>query len=384
MLDFISLGPLIAGILYLAENFLLLYFFLTPRRSGLFQAAAWLITAVAVYLPYLDAGLREVAYPLMRYLLGCLYLIPCALIFKETLQAKVFVFFMNYSLTQLIYLISMYLDRLLSPPVPQLYVIAGLLLELAALPLVFRYLRAPVKDIIGIIDQQRAIFTAFPILSFALLAYYGLQEFEPPTFITLVLSTILMFFSYYLIAISISIAKRQQELERISDSDSLTGIYNRRHMERRIDEELKRYRRTEQAFALVIIDIDFFKRVNDRHGHDCGDYLLKEIVKDLGNAVRANDTLARWGGEEFLLLSPATNGERAARLAERIRSAIEERRYEYGAESVFVTITLGVSVARPGDTPSSAVKRADLALYRGKQSGRNRVVLYEDIEGEEG
>jgi diguanylate cyclase (GGDEF)-like protein len=380
MLEFISPLPVIVGTLYLAVNLILLYIFLTPRRSPPFQVAALLAAAVAAYLPYLHAGLREAAYPLMRYLLGCVYLVPCILIFRESFQAKIFVFFMNYTLTQLIYLIFMYLDRLLSPSMPRLCIIAGLSLELAALPLVAKRLKAPVREILGIIDRRSAAFTAFPILSFALLAYYGLQEFRPSTIVPLALTTGLIFFSYYLISASISASKRQRELERISYSDSLTGIYNRRHMERRIDEELGRCRRTGQAFSLVLIDIDFFKRVNDERGHDCGDFLLKAIVGDIAAAVRANDTLARWGGEEFLLLLPATDGERAAGLAERVRTRIEAMKHEYAGAAISVTATLGVSVSAPDDARHAVVKRADVALYRGKEAGRNRVVLYDELE----
>jgi diguanylate cyclase (GGDEF)-like protein len=384
MLEFISPLPLIVGTLYLTVNLILLYIFLTPRRSPAFQAAVLLAAAAAAYLPYLNAGLRELAYPLMRYLLGCLYLVPCILIFKESFQAKIFVFFMNYTLTQLIFLLFTYFDRLLSPSMPQLCVIAGLTLELAALPLAAKRLKAPVREILGLIDRRSAAFTAFPILSFALLAYYGLQEFRPSTIIPLGLTTVLIFYAYYLISASISASRRQRELERISYSDSLTGSYNRRHMERRIDEELGRYRRTGQAFSLILIDIDFFKRVNDEHGHDCGDFLLKAIVGDISAAVRAADTLARWGGEEFLLLLPATDGERAAALAERVRSRIEAREHEYAGAAISVTATLGLSVSGPGDGRAEVVKRADVALYRGKEAGRNRVVRNDGPEEAEG
>ncbi len=369
------LSLLVTGGLYLVENIILLYVFLTPGRSRAFQAAAFGITAIAAFLPYFVGRVFE-AYPIARYLLGCLYLAPCVLIFKESIRAKIFVFFMNYSITQFIYLLSLYLDRLISPPVQQLCVMLGLLAELAALPLAFRYLRKPVRSIIGIIDSQRPSFTAFPILSFILLAYYGLHEFEALSIIPILLSIALIVFTYYLISVSISTARRQIELERLSDTDPLTGIHNRRHMERRIDEELGRYRRTGQALALAMIDIDYFKKVNDRHGHDCGDFLLKEIVKEIGAEVRANDILARWGGEEFLLLLPATEGGSALILAERVRARIEGRTWRYGAVSFRATVTLGLSVAAIDDSAESLVKRADVALYEGKNAGRNRSVMY--------
>jgi len=370
------LSLLVTGALYLVENILLLYIFLTPRRSRSFQAAVFLMTAAAAFFPYLIGRVFE-AYPIARYLLGCFYLVPCVLIFKETIRAKIFVFFMNYSATQFIYLLSLYLDRLISPPIPQLCVMLGLLAELAALPLAVRYLRKPVRGIIGIIDSQRPSFTLFPILSFALLAYYGVREFEAVSIIPIALSIALIFFTYYLISVSITTARRQIELERLSDTDDLTGIHNRRYMERRVAEELSRHGRTGELFSLAMIDIDFFKKVNDEHGHDFGDFILKEIVGEIGASVRTNDILARWGGEEFLLLLSATDGDRALILAERVRKRIEERRCRFGSKSISVTATLGLAVAQAGDSTESLVKRADVALYRGKNSGRNRSVLYD-------
>ncbi len=372
--------PLVGG-LYQIENILLLYIFLTRRRSLLLHGAAWIAVTAAVYLLYPHLGFLKAGFYLREYALGCLYLIPRLLFFRETLPVKLFVFFMNFSLTQLTYLIFTYLDRLLSTRIPRFYVLAGLLLELAALPLVHRYAKPYLKNILAVMNRNNVVFVFFPILSFALLAYYGvLNSFVLSTFIPLVLSTLLILFSYYMISVSISTAKRGQELERISNSDSLTGVFNRRHMEQRIREEFNRYNETGMEFSLILIDIDFFKAVNDKYGHDCGDKLLVEIVRDIGGAVRQNDIVARWGGEEFLLLLPGTRGEQAAKLAERVRKAVEERRHEYGGLSLSATITLGAAVARPGDTLSALIKRADIALYRGKRKGRNLAILFDETD----
>jgi len=115
------------------------------------------------------------------------------------------------------------------------------------------------------------------------------------------------------------------------------------------------------------------------YGHDCGDKILIEIVKDISRAVRSNDTVARWGGEEFIILLPATNSEHAATLAERIRKTISENRYDCSGDLISVTLTLGVSVTVPGDTMSDIIKRADVALYYGKQKSRNCVVISDDV-----
>lgn len=372
---------LFIGSLYLTVNLFLLYIFLTPRRSRFFQAAALIITGLAVYYlcyPYTD--LLNPRFLLRDYMLGTLFLIPCVLIFKESLQAKIFVYFMNYSLTQLTFLIFIYLDHLIKTGIPQLCILIGLILELAALPLINRCFKAPVRDIIRTLSSQYPVFTLFPILSFLLLAYYALQgTFTVSTFITLVLSTILIFFTYYLMSVSITATRRQQELELISNTDSLTGISNRRHIERRLKEEFKRYQKTGIEFAVIMSDIDFFKNINDRYGHDCGDKILIEIVKDISRAVRSNDTVARWGGEEFIILLPATNSEHAATLAERIRKTISENRYDCSGDLISVTLTLGVSVTVPGDTMSDIIKRADVALYYGKQKSRNCVVISDDV-----
>jgi len=365
---------------FLVENILFLYIFLTPGKKRLFQCAAFAATWVIANLLrkiLLDYGIGTLP---VSHIVGTFYLIPCVLIFKETIQAKIFVFFMIYSLTQSIYLVFMRIDLFLSPPVPQTYVLVGMLLELASLPLINRYVRSPVRNIIKIINFQNPVFTLFPILSFLLLAVYGLQwTYRYTTFITLVLTTSLIFFSYYLVAVSISGARRLQELELISMTDSLTGLYNRRYMEKKIRQEYQHYLRTGIGFALASADIDFFKNVNDRYGHDCGDSLLKAVSGVFLGSVRTYDTVARWGGEEFLFLFPAASEQQAMELAERIRKRVEAGSYIPADESAVVTITIGVSVIIPGDTVDGLIKRADIAMYHGKGKSRNCVVSYYDI-----
>ncbi|RDG29698.1 GGDEF domain-containing protein [Oceanispirochaeta sp. M1] len=165
-------------------------------------------------------------------------------------------------------------------------------------------------------------------------------------------------------------------------TDSLTGLYNRRYMEQQIQQEYKRYQKSGTEFALVSSDIDFFKNINDLYGHDCGDYLLKSITKDIRKSIRTYDTVARWGGEEFLLLLPATDRVQAITLAERIRKTVEEHRYEFDGsnQSVSVTLTLGVSVVNSGDTIDGMIKRADIALYYGKRKSRNCVISFDEIK----
>jgi diguanylate cyclase (GGDEF)-like protein len=288
---------------------------------------------------------------------------------------------MIYSLTQLVYLVFIHIDRFLAPEIPETYVLAGMLIELAVLPLVNRYLKESVRDILEIINQQNLVFTIYPVLSFLLFATFGLQRtYTLFTFIILILSTTLIFFSYYLIAITIIGTRLHQELEFMSMTDSLTGLNNRRYMEKKIRQMYDHYRKTGMEFALACADIDYFKNINDLYGHACGDIILKSLAEDISRTIRENDSVARWGGEEFLILMPATSEVQAVEMAERVRRMIETGRYESDYISVPVTVTVGVTVIRPDDTPESLFKRTDMALYFGKRKSRNCVTSFKELD----
>ncbi|MFP5221923.1 MAG: diguanylate cyclase [Acidobacteriota bacterium] len=177
----------------------------------------------------------------------------------------------------------------------------------------------------------------------------------------------------------LELAKRTLEgmnirLEMASRTDLLTGLFNRRHFEETAPQEHARYVRTGKRFSVVLCDIDFFKNVNDLHGHDAGDRLLRMVGEDLSRSVRPYDILVRWGGEEFLLFLPSTDADLAAAIAERIRQDIGGRVYTYEGHSLRLSATLGVATVRDGESVSEVIRRADVALYEGKRSGRNRVV----------
>jgi len=380
MSEFTLILIMLSRAVFLITNILLDYSFLTSTRPIWFQATAFVGTWVVGYF------LRGLLSPMITdvfvlgYVLSLLYMIPIAIVFRETLHAKLFVYFMVFSVSQCIFLVFLYLEVLVFQHVVGGLLLTALLLELASIPLIRRYITPHVRNILEVINQQNPIFAVFPVLSFILVAFYGVQRaYLLPNFITLVLTNILIFFSYYLIAISIAQTKRNQQLTVTSRTDSLTGLYNRRHMEQRILEEYERYQRTAAEFALIIADIDLFKEMNDLYGHACGDCLLESVSEDLRKAVREYDAVARWGGDEFLILLPATNEENAVRLAERIRETVEKRRYAYEAEVLSVTLTLGVSVIRSGDTASSIIKKADTVMYQGKREGRNCVVSFDGI-----
>lgn len=159
------------------------------------------------------------------------------------------------------------------------------------------------------------------------------------------------------------------ELEALSVTDTLTGLYNRRFYDKELDSQLAQYQRTQQKFALILIDIDFFKAVNDSHGHETGDTVLKVVSQQLKRNLREIDTLARIGGEEFAVILPNCDVDAAITAAERHRTAIEEI-----SEFPFkVTASFGVADILDGDTKTSVYKRADNALYLSKSNGRNCV-----------
>lgn len=160
------------------------------------------------------------------------------------------------------------------------------------------------------------------------------------------------------------------ELEHKATHDVLTGACNRLRADRVLDEEVRRAARVGPCPALIMIDIDRFKVVNDRFGHPVGDQVLQTLVTRLSARIRETDLLARWGGEEFLVILPGTDEDGAVRLAETLRTTMAETRIP---EAGRVTISLGVAAHHPGESVADWVGRADAALYEAKRAGRNRV-----------
>jgi diguanylate cyclase (GGDEF)-like protein/PAS domain S-box-containing protein len=163
-------------------------------------------------------------------------------------------------------------------------------------------------------------------------------------------------------------------LEIESKIDSLTGLYNRRYILGKINEEIIRYKRSGKEFSVVIADIDFFKKVNDTYGHDFGDVVLKDVSEILKSTLREQDCISRWGGEEFLILIVESDLKRASLIANRMREKIEEKIFEHNFKKLSVTMTFGVSVYSDNESIDDMIKKADDALYKGKKTGRNRVV----------
>jgi diguanylate cyclase (GGDEF)-like protein len=167
-----------------------------------------------------------------------------------------------------------------------------------------------------------------------------------------------------------------RELERKINQDPLTGAYNRRAYNQRIEDEMDRFLRYGTLFSLLFIDADHFKNINDTYGHAIGDKCLQEIIKRASKLIRKSDMLARYGGEEFVLVMPETDAANAKNVAEKIRKTIERIAFLYKKDAVKVTVSIGVTQVRENDAvPQDVLGRADAAVYQAKQDGRNRVVL---------
>jgi diguanylate cyclase (GGDEF)-like protein len=166
------------------------------------------------------------------------------------------------------------------------------------------------------------------------------------------------------------------QLKEESLQDPLTKLYNRRGLNLNFEQKLITIS-PYSPLSLILIDIDYFKKINDKYGHDIGDICLIEVAEILKNTLRKNDIIARFGGEEFIIVLPRTSKKEAATIAENIRYTIDQGRFS--SFELPLTITLGMTVTvEKNDTILKIIKRADKALYKGKDKGRNRVELSED------
>jgi diguanylate cyclase (GGDEF)-like protein len=169
-----------------------------------------------------------------------------------------------------------------------------------------------------------------------------------------------------------TLRERNEELERLSASDSLTGLSNRRILTQRLSEELLRAQRQSHSFAVLMLDVDHFKKYNDAYGHPAGDEVLKKVANVLRTCTRAGDCTARYGGEEFAVLLSGKSGDTALQLAERIRERVAAEEFVGGK----VTISGGIAeFPHHGHTAEAVISSADEALYEAKRQGRNRVVF---------
>ncbi len=189
-----------------------------------------------------------------------------------------------------------------------------------------------------------------------------------------------------LAAVGLYLRKRYSDLRKesagyqvLSATDALTGVLNRTGLQQALERRHKAGREQVKT-SLMVLDIDHFKRINDSAGHDAGDQILRMFADLIGRNVRAQDRVARWGGEEFVLVCDGVSGDAARAIGEKLRQAVSQHRFEPQGRPVKVTVSIGIACGKPGESFDELFKRADIALYKAKADGRNRVHMAEDDE----
>ncbi len=168
-------------------------------------------------------------------------------------------------------------------------------------------------------------------------------------------------------------ASYHEEIYRLMTIDGLTQLFNRRYFDETLEREVNRCTRYKRPLALVVMDIDHFKQKNDRFGHVAGDAVLRQLAQTVRPKLRREDIFARTGGEEFSLILPEVSLAGAKITAEKVRETVAEAMFTFDEEVIHCTVSLGVAELLGGESPNALYKRADAALYRAKEGGRNRV-----------
>jgi diguanylate cyclase (GGDEF)-like protein len=182
-------------------------------------------------------------------------------------------------------------------------------------------------------------------------------------------------------ATSLANARFHAEIERLAVTDGLTGLFNHRHFQERLAHEFDRLGRFEEPASLLLIDIDFFKKINDTYGHPVGDSVLKKVADIIRKTIRTVDIPARYGGEEFAVILIGTDAGGAMKMAERLRKYVADARFSSGRNSFSITISIGISTyAKDVKGKEALIERTDKALYDAKGSGRNRSILWSETK----
>lgn len=370
---------------------------LTRKKSIKFCIVAFILNTLFIFLNaiYLSEHIHnEGTLKVLIYLLFFSYLIYLNLVFKESLSKKIFTFFsivMFFTIT--LFIATPFLELVsdmydVDYPQNLMYFlrisINGLFLFIS-----YFWIGKHYKTSLNLVsDKIIKYMSLYPAIAFLLL----ITNFTTPTRIShlknfnsiydMILFLLFIIVGYVLVFVGIASAStvvsmqyNLEQLELISKTDSLTGLYNRRYITEKLENEFINYKQTKNNFSLIIADIDHFKNINDTYGHNCGDQVLKSVAKNLQDEVQEQGIVSRWGGEEFLILLPETEIEDARILADKIRKFIEEEIIEYNGIQVSITLTLGIAVNEAQETIDDTIKKADDALYQGKNQGRNCVVL---------
>ena len=181
------------------------------------------------------------------------------------------------------------------------------------------------------------------------------------------------------LARTIAAVREMQKLRQEATTDSITGLANARASLKRMEEENERARREDKPLALLFFDLNRFKAVNDTHGHEAGDKLIRAVVAGVRRSIKSSDVVARYGGDEFVCVFPGAAAAAAAGIGERIRSHIADTPLQIDGRNVPMSVSIGVAAyPRHGDNLETVARNADKALYLSKSGGRNRVTVYEE------
>ncbi|MDW8803160.1 GGDEF domain-containing protein [Clostridium sp. A1-XYC3] len=375
---------------------LTVHILLTRKKTIRFCIVAFILNTLFVFLSGVYAtehthndGIVKV----ILYFISFSYIVYLNLVFEESISKKVFTFFSIWLFSTIALFIAIPSAELVSGNDDNytqnlIYIfrncINALFLLVAYLGIGKHY-----KTILNLVsDKTIRYMFLYPVISFLLL----ITNFTTPTHIAhlrnfnsiydMLLFLLFIIVGYVLVFVGIfsasQIASMQCNMERlelISKTDSLTGLYNRRYIVEKLENEFINYKKTKKKFSLIVADIDYFKKINDSFGHDCGDQVLKAVAQNLQDAVGERGFVSRWGGEEFLILLPETEIEDARILVDKIRKTIEEEIIEYNGIQISITLTFGVTVNEDYEMIDDTIKKADDALYEGKGQGRNCVVL---------
>jgi diguanylate cyclase (GGDEF)-like protein len=243
--------------------------------------------------------------------------------------------------------------------------------------------------------RRMAVLTAFSLLLLAATAaalhhvYPG--KYDPMVDIAILLMTSVTLPATSVLAVKLAAMRSRLRTQRaellmaverireLATRDELTGLANRRHAQQLMQVEFNGVDRTYKGFSVAMIDLDHFKRINDRCGHGGGDAVLQRFAEEASGAMRAGDVVCRWGGEEFLIFMPGTHAGSATRVVERLRERVEALRVVTPDGEATFTFSAGIAEHLPPESVSKMISRADAALYRAKAQGRNRVLFEEGV-----
>lgn len=336
---------------------------------------------------------NEKLFKLFMYIISLSYILYLNLIFKESLSKKIFTFFTIVMFSTITLFIATpmaeFVSRIYGLSYNQniIYLFRSII-NISFVLIAYFWIGSYYKKILNLVsDRIIKYMSLYPAIAFLLL----ITNFTTPTRISqlknfdsmydmflfllfIIIGYILVFVGIYSASQIVSMKYDMEQLDLISKTDPLTGLYNRRYIIEKLENELEDYKKTKNNFSIILADIDHFKYINDTFGHNFGDQVLKSVSKNLITTVQDKGIVSRWGGEEFLILLPETNILPAKTLAEDIRQSIQNEIIIYNDSPVSVTLTLGVTVNKDFETIDDTIRNSDDALYAGKNNGRNCVV----------